>query len=237
MNFHGKKNGGAGLLALVLLLACGLLLGGCESDSVAPNDDLPQVTEQEAAQQAALVAAGVSRVGPALVNFDGSKSLEDEPGFYTYTFPSGGDVSGSIHLQYYSGGPSGVPSMWDDADYGRLFTPVGSLLVISLDLGGGVVPTVGLGFQIQGDIDRDTDSAVVNGVGNFVSGDMMAGFSFSDLLVSGLSSYPSGGTMGFTSGTLELTVIFDGDHTANVEIGEVVSYVIDLDTGEVAAAE
>ncbi len=49
MKLDKMMKGRVGAGALVLLLGSGLLLTGCESDSVAPDEELPALTEQEAA--------------------------------------------------------------------------------------------------------------------------------------------------------------------------------------------
>ena len=105
-----KFERGAGLMGvLILLLGFCLVIGGCESDSVVPQEQLPALTEQGAAQQASLVAVGISKAGPELLNFSG-KSGDKELGVYPYTFPEGGDISGTIMLEYFTGGAGGTHS-------------------------------------------------------------------------------------------------------------------------------
>ncbi len=224
--------GGLGVLFLpILLLACGLLINGCESDSVAPHDELPELTEKEAAQQAALVAVGISKVGPELLKFDGLKSGGKELGVYPYTFPAEGDVTGSIVLEYFTGGAGGTHSLWDDADYGLLYTPEGEALAVAVDLGGGLMPIFSLTFDLHGDINQTADTATVSGAGTFTSGDSINDFTLTNLLLEEVSSYPSGGSMDYLVGSIVLVVTYDGSSTAGVEIGGVLAYEIDLNTG------
>ncbi|MEN8005897.1 MAG: hypothetical protein ABFS42_02735 [Candidatus Krumholzibacteriota bacterium] len=227
---------GSGIGALLLLVAGGLMLAGCESDAVAPQDELPQLTEQEAAQQAAIVAVGLAQVGPELLKFSGLKYDPEGLGVYPYEFPPGGDITGSIMLEYFDGGPGGIHSHWDDADYGLLYSAAGEVLTAALDIGIGVDVIVGMTFYLAGPINRTTDTATVTGSGTFTIHDVTDGFTISELdpvVLSGVSTYPSGGMLLFNIDGIELVVLYDGDDTAAVAIAEVVTFMIDLETGEV----
>ena len=220
--------------ALVLLLGLGLLANGCESDATAPHDPVPPLSELEVAQQAGRVAFGIAKVGPELLNFNGKKSSPTDVGVYPYVFPAGGDISGSIILEYFTGGATGTPSAWDVADYGHLYTPGSTMLTAAIDVGGLEVRGVGLAFDIQGDSDRTADTATVFGAGTIVSGSWSNDFTITEsdpVVLSGVSAYPQGGTLMFTFDSSSMLVEFDGDHTAGVTIGGILSYMIDLDTG------
>lgn len=233
MNHNNWKTGRGGLGVLflpVLLLACGILAGGCESDSVTPDDELPQVTEEEAAQQAALVAVGIAKVGPKLLSFNGLKALEKDLGVYLYEFPVGGDISGSIVLEYFS---DGIHSHWDDADYGLLYTPEGEMVIVELEIEGLSTVVFELAFALQGDIDQDTDTATVSGIGTMDTGDLHSDFDFTDLILTEISAYPDGGTMDFVAGAISLEVEYDGEDMASVSVNGVITYHINLDTGVV----
>jgi len=237
MKYKKLMAGGRGIAAL-LLLTGGLMLAGCESDPVAPQDELPPLTEQEAAQQAAIVAVGLAKVGPELLKFSGLKASPLELGVYPYEFPSGGDITGSIILEYFDGGPEGDHSHWNDADYGLLYSPEGEVVNLALDLEFGFEVNVDLTFDLAGIIDRAADTATVTGSGTYASGDETAGFTIPEtdpVVLSGLSTYPSGGMLMFNIDGIDLLVIYDGDHTAGVAIGvapvSFFSYWIDLDTG------
>ncbi len=158
MKLDKMMKGRVGAGALVLLLGCGLLLAGCESDPVAPNEELPALTEQELAQQAALVAVGVAQVGPRLVTFNGTKAYNKVDGVYPYTFPEGSNATGSVVLEYLSGGPNGSHVVWDLADYGKLYTLPGDSVTVSVDLGD-FEPIYSVTFDLYGPIDRAADTA------------------------------------------------------------------------------
>ncbi len=231
---HNKLMAGGSGIAALLLLTGGLMLAGCESDPVAPQEELPQLTEQEAAQQAAIVAVGLAKVGPELLKFSGLKAGPMELGVYPYEFPSGGDITGSIMLEYFDGGPEGTHSHWNSADYGLLYSPAGEVVTLALDLGFGFEVSVDLTFDLAGPIDRAADTATVTGSGTLASGDATTGFTIYEtdpVVLSGLSTYPSGGTLVFNIDGIELEVFYDGDDTASVEIAGVITYEIDLNTG------
>jgi hypothetical protein len=234
-----KSKRGLGLAGvLILLLGFCLVIGGCESDSVTPKDQLPALTEQGAAQQAALVAVGISKAGPELLNFSG-KSGDKELGVYPYTFPVGGDITGTIMLEYFTGGSGGTHSLWSEADYGLLYTTEGNEVSVALDLEG-LEPQFGLEFDLHGPIDQVLDTAEVAGTGIFRSGDSSHGFTIPEddpVVLEAVSTYPSGGMFMYSADGFDLVVIYDGSNTAMIEIAEVVAYTIDLDTGIVTSPE
>lgn len=217
------------VLLLALAVSAMLLLSGCESDSVVPHENLPAVTQDDAAQQAALVAMAVSQVGPEIVRFDGVVAGAKALGVYTHEFPPGADVQGIITLEYFDGGPGGVHSSWEDTDYALLYTVGDEGVTVALGPGGGL----GLTFNLTAAVDRPADTATVSGSGTFVSGENTALFSFSEVVVTAVSSYPSGGSMGFTAGSYDLVVSFDGDKTAVILVDDVATYIIDLEDGSV----
>lgn len=223
---------------LILLLGFCLVVGGCESDSVVPQEELPALTEQGAAQQASLVAVGISMAGPELLNFSG-KSGDKELGIYPYTFPDGGDVTGTIMLEYFTGGAGGTHSSWEDADYGLLYTVEDNEVSMNLDLDG-LAPDFGMTFNLYGPIDQVLDTAEVSGTGKFRTGASNHGFTIPDddpVVLEAVSTYPSGGMFVYSADGFELLVVYDGSDTAIIQIAEVVAYTIDLDTGMVTPVE
>ena len=230
MKFDKMTKGRVWAGALILLLGTGLLLMGCESDSVAPDEELPALTGEEAAQQAALVAVGVAKVGPELVKFDGSKASPAEDGVYPYTFPQGSNVTGSIVLEFFSGGPTGSHVVWDMADYGKLYTPNGEMVTVSVDLGE-IDPIYSVAFELYGPIDRAADTATVSGTGTFISGDRTTPFTLTDVLLEDVSTYPDGGTVVLAGEGIEATVTYDGTRYATVAITDGDTFSLDLDTG------
>jgi hypothetical protein len=236
-----KSKRGVGLMGvLILLLGFCLVIGGCESDSVVPQEQLPALTERGAAQQASLVAVGISKAGPELLNFSG-KSGDKELGVYPYTFPEGADIAGTIMLEYFNGGAEGEHCLWSDADYGLLYTTEGNEVSVALDLEG-LEPEFALTFNLYGPIDQVLDTAEVSGTGKFASGDSSHDFTIPDddpVLLEAISTYPSGGSFAYSADGFDLVVVYDGDDTAFVFVSEAPEpgYVIDLDTGIVTPFE
>lgn len=243
MEFYKTKIGVSLAGGLILLLGFCLLLAGCESDSVAPNEQLPALTEKGAAQQAALVAVGISKAAPELLKFSGKKPRDKDLGIYTYDFPEGGDISGSIMLEYFDGGPEGDHSTWNDADYGLLYTTGGEVVSVELELEG-AEPVFGLKFDLHGDIDHPTDTAAVAGTGSFTTGASSNSFMIEDsdpVILHSVSTYPEeGGSFFYSADEFDLIVVYNGDDTALVahaSAPEVAIYIIDLDTGILTVIE
>lgn len=214
---------GRALAALVLpvLLATGLLLGGCESDATAPQDPTPPLTESDAATQAGYVAMAVATVGPEVLNFS-----EPAKNIYQHTFS--GDVTGTAWLDFRLGGAGGTSATWSAADWARLYTVADAPLVVPVGIGGSVELT----FNITADINQGLDSAVVGGGGTFTSGVHSATFAFVDLAVTGTGSYPTGGSMTFSGGSFQMTVTFDGTNIAVIAVTGHGSWSFNLDTGD-----
>ncbi len=229
------KASGLGLAAVMLLLAGGLLLGGCESDAVAPNETLPEVTDQEAAQQAALVAVGIAHVGPQLLKFDGLKAGPAELGVYPYDFPEGGDITGSIVLEYFTGGEGGNHSSWNNADYGLLYTPEGEEVSVAVELFEGVEVVYSVTFNLGGPINRSADTATVSGPGTLIMGEIVRDFTLTNVFLDAVSSYPGGGSFDFTAGSIVVTVTYDGTRFATVTVSGGATFEIDLDTGLISS--
>lgn len=222
-------------LACVLLLGFGLLMAGCESDPVAPQDGAPELTEQEAAQRASLVAVSVAKIGPEILKARSLKKSADELGVYPYTFPEGGDVSGTVIMEYFTGGAEGTHSTWNDADYGLLFTEVGEVVdvAVPLPMAPEVTVAFAIDFNLSGPINRLADNAVVSGTGRFIVGSWIEDYTLTSVVVTGINDYPSGGTIEYVSGSHALLVTYDGSDTAMVSVNGVDLYSIDLDTAQI----
>jgi hypothetical protein len=241
MEFYWTKKGGGLAGVLILLLAMCLVWGGCESDSVAPDDEVPALTERDVAQQAALVAVGLSKAGPEILNYSGKKprDKDDVVGVYLYPF-EGEDITGSVILEYFTGGAEGVHCPWDEADYGLVYTPDDEMVSVVVELPGGAEPQFGLTFNLFGPIDRAADTAEVAGSGVFSSVAYTNDFTIpeaSPVILTEFSSYPDGGEINFTVGAISLVVTYDGDSTAGVDVAGVLTYEIDLITGGVTLVE
>jgi len=215
------------LAALILpaLLVGGLFVGGCSNDPVGPHDEAPALTADDVAGQAGFVAMAASIVAPQAIEFSG-KSDKDS---YQHSFF--GDVSGTVYLDFFSGGAGGASVPWDDADYVDLATADGEPVVISVGAGG----TIALTFDLYADLDRvsSPNTATVAGSGTYVSGVFDADFTFDGLVVESGGSHPGSGTMVFNSANKTMTVTYDGDNTAIMAMSEGATYIVNLDTGEV----
>ncbi len=236
MKFNEMMKGRYWVGVLVLLMAGGLLMAGCESDSVSPDDPVPELTELQAAQLAGRVAFGISEVGPRILTFRGSKPRDKDLGVYPYEFPAGGDITGTIVLEYFEGGAEGNHSSWEEADYGLLYTPGSTVLTAAKDIGGTEVVLFEVSFNLFGDINQSADRADILGSGNLTVGSFSSDFTIPEddpVVLLGVSSFPESGMFLLTVSGIELLVIYDGDSTAGVLVGGVPAYVIDLETGDV----
>lgn len=217
---------GRGALALLLMIPAALLvLGGCESDPTAPQDPAPQLSEQDAATQAGLIAMAIVDVGPEVLTFS-------EAGKTVYSRSFIGDVSGTVFLDFRLGGPSGPSATWATGTWARLYTGEGEPLNIAIGENGG---SAQLGLDISGDLNRGAGTAVLNGGGTFNSGPYAATFTFDDLAVAA-SGYPGGGSMTFTGGGFVMTVAFNGTNIATVTVQGHGTWFVNLDTGVVTQA-
>ncbi len=220
------------LLVLILpaLLAGGLMFTGCSNDPVAPHDEAPDLTTEDVATQAGLVAKAISLVGPQVIDFAGKSDKNS----YSYSFPASENVTGEIHMDYFLGGPGGTSVAWDVGDYVDLYTATGEQLDVAVDFGGGLVLAFSLTFDIGAVLDRPNNKATISGTGTFASGTSTATFSFTDLVVVKAGDYPASGGMSFTGAGFSMTVTFDGTNMAILAISDGSAYDVDLDTGQIS---
>lgn len=216
------------LAPLAIVVAGGLLMAGCDSDSTAPKDELPALTQDDASTQAAFAAVALAAVAPEIVRYeDRSKDA------YSYTFDSTDGVTGVVNLQFWSGGDAdGDPATYDTGDYARMWTPEPAGISLETDQGGSVSVT----FDIQATVVQASSTATiqVGSTGVFTSGDYTATFAIMDLVVTESSDYPSSGTMDFSSGGFDMTITFDGDNTAVLSIDGEGIWNVNLDNGELS---
>ncbi len=214
------------LACLALLLGAGLWLTGCESDTVAPHDELPEVSSEDAAYQAAAMASAAGQFLPQLVEYNGTDKNE-----YSYTFPGDSAVSGTILFDFRMGSADGAPAPYDTATWGKIYTDAGENISFAVGLGG----SIDLKFSIAADITRDPDTATLleGSGGTFTSGDYTAVFSFADLVVIRDGDYPAAGSMTFLSGNYSVTVTFDGSNIAVLTIVDGSSWSVNLDDGSI----
>jgi hypothetical protein len=215
------------MLPLLLLVAGALLFTGCESDPVAPHEDAPALTEEDVAYQAMYLGQMFNEVGVRIVSNPSAPAPNKV--VYTYTFPVGSPVAGVITMDYRLGGADGASAAFDAADYAHLYTSVGDPLVLSLGLGGTALFT----FDLQASMVQATNTATVlaGSVGSFTSGDYTADFAFNNVVVTLGSDYPLSGSMIFTTTAFELELTYDGDNTAELAVGGVLRYIVNLDDG------
>ncbi len=213
------------LTALTLMLGAGLWLTGCESDTVAPHDNLPELTPEDVAYQAGALATASGRFLPQLVEFSGTDKTE-----YTYTFPAqGSDVTGTVHFDFRLGGADGSSADFDAADWGHMYTGIDSPLSFAVGAGGNVE----LKFSILADIVQATQTATLleGSAGTFVGGDYLAVFSFDGVVITAGEGYPSAGIITFISSGHVLVVTFDGDETATISLDDVPTWIVNLNSG------
>jgi len=235
LNLH-KKSGRRWAVAAILIMGGALLLNGCESDPVAPNDDIPGLTEKDVAGQAGAVAAAIAKVSPEILRFSPTKAAK-ELGIYPYDFPGNPNVTGEVTLEFFTGGAGGTHVVYDEADYGLLYTDPGEILHVEIEYLEGAFIMFDLGLNMEGHLDRDAGSAVVSGTGTFVSGPHPGDFVLTGLGVSENGEYPTAGSLLFTSAGWTMSVVFDGDETADILVDGVPTYVVDMDTGWVTVPE
>lgn len=207
---------------LLLMLGAAWLLGGCGSDSTAPDDSLPPLSDEDVADQSGFMAVALVQVAPLGLDYGGKAA---DVGDYTYTFPGGGEVQGTVYLQFRDGGATGDPVAYGQADWARAYTAGDEPLTIDLIEGG--IPWI-LAFELFSDLNRATDSALVNGGGSLVIGDYTATWTVEDLQINGAQQWPASGTLTFTNEGITAVVRFNGTSTVTVEVGES-SFDIDLD--------
>lgn len=214
------------IAALALMLGAGLWLTGCESDTVAPHDDTPELTSQDVAYQAAAMGVAAGHVLPQLVEFSGTDKNE-----YSYTFPSGSDVNGTIHFDFRNGSADGTPAPYNTATWGRLYTAPDESVNVAIGYGGGI----DIDFDIFATLTQSPDTATLlaGSGGTFTSGDYTASFSFDGLVVVAGGSYPVDGSMSFVSGGFTMTVTFDGSSTAVISFNGENSWYINLEDGSI----
>jgi hypothetical protein len=210
------------LFFIIALLATSLLLTGCESDSTAPDDDLPALTAEDVATQSGYLASAMVEVFPRIWNPENAK----DNGEYEWTFAEAG-ISGTVFSQFRDG-PGGDLVDYDVATWGRVFTT--DPLAITL-----VDPELPwlLGFDITADIDQDEDTAVAEGSGSLVVGDYTAEFTIIGVVIEDGDQYPAAGIINFETEDVLAVVTFDGDNMVTVSSGGE-TWTLNLDDGTIS---
>lgn len=211
---------------LVILAVAGLaLLAGCDSDPVAPQDDLPVLTEEEAAFQSAAVALTWATISHMAI---------DNPGVGAKTasaYPvTGAGFSGDVWIDWRTL-EGGEDATWDTAGWVRVFTETGAPVVYTTSLGG----TTEFNLDVASNIVRDPTTGVINGGGSMVSGDYTLSYGITNLTVEEGEPYPLEGSIAVATQGHSVMIQFDGSRyailTVNVNTQEY--WEVDLETGDV----
>jgi len=217
------------VLMVPILLAGGWALGGCSNDPVAPHENAPALSVDDVAHQAGWVAMAAGIVGPQTVEF----TAKSDKNSYVYVFE--GNVTGGVHLDFFTGGAGGTSATPAAADYVDLYTADGAPLVISVGLEG-LTGTILLTLDLAADLNRDVDpdTATISGGGTLNSGPYSATFTFDAVAVAVGAAYPSSGSITLTGSGFTMTVTFDGDDTASLVRSDGATFTVNLDTGAVS---
>lgn len=212
------------LIAGLALLATGLLLAGCESDAVAPQDEAPALTQENAAYQSAMVALAITEIGPQFLNFTPVKTV------YNYNFVGYEYVAGAVSIDYLLGGANGSDSTPSEADYAHLWT-LGDGLTLTYE--GSAESAIILTADLMADIDQMGGTATIlsGSQGTLMSGAYNGSFTITGVGVGG-SGYPTAGNVTFIGGAHTLGVTFNGTNTVPVDANGVTIYTLNLDTGD-----
>jgi len=217
-----------------------MLIAGCGSDSLAPNDPLPPLSEDSSAQQAGLVAYSVATMGEIALNFSPksrlTKTAKTDPASgpgYLYLF-DGEDMAGSVNLVFQDGGATGEYCTPEAADYVTA-TVLDEGIRLTTSFGG----TTFVMAKVMANITRGTpDSATVLGDshGTLQAGDYQVDFSIGAVTVYG-TGYPTGGPITCDNGYHTVSVQFDGTALADLSLDGTVKWQFNLDTMELVQVD
>ncbi len=222
MNINSKMKR-LGLLLPLLLMGL-LALGGCESDSVAPDDKIPALTSEDAAYQSVIVALAITEVGPQILNIGPNKDI------YSQTYDGTNGVTGTVAVDFRLGGADGAPAPSNTADWAHLYTVDSQGLMFEVPPSGQIY----LVLNLLCDLNQDTDTATFlsGSGGTMTAGDYSSTFTLDGLVITATGDYPSAGSIVFESGGHELTIEFDGTATALIYLGDNANWALNLDTGD-----
>ncbi len=210
-------------LGLVLMLAG--FLGACESDSVSPKDETPELTQENVAYQAAIVALAMVEVGPRVIDFTPSKNV------YTYSFTGYEYVDGDVEIDFRTGGASGAPATPSNADWARLVTLGETGLTVTYDGVDGSAMYLTADIQANLNQVNDTATIIVPSGGTLVAAPYTGTYDIDGVVV-GVTGYPTAGTITFTAGGHTLTVTFNGTAIVPVSVDGVPTWMLNLSNGE-----
>jgi len=206
---------------LLAVLALAGLLAGCESDSVAPHDPLPELDEGDAATQTGVVAYALTNIAPYLNERDSTKEVR------TNTFNGEHGLTGQV-LTDFRDGPDGAPAPAGSAAWARLYTE--APVVWATGLGG----ETAFSLDIMATLARDPDTATIlaGSNGGFVSGDYATSFEMDGIVVHSGGDYPTAGSLTVNSGDHVAVATFNGTNMVTVIVDSMMTYIVNLDTGE-----
>jgi len=210
-------------LSLLAILAALGLLAGCESDTVAPDEQLSAPDNQDVAGQSGTMASAMT--GIFLRIWDPQNAKDN--GEYEFTWTTG-PVVGTVYSEFRTA-EGGDLVDHDEAAWVRVYTADGGPLAVTVF--DGAIPWL-FGFDIGADIDQAGGTATLDGGGTLVVDDHFAGFTFIGVLVESGEDYPAAGVMEFTSAGITATVTYDGDSLVTVTSGGE-SWIVDLGDGAV----
>ncbi len=210
------------LAALAVLLLGAWALSGCESDSVAPKDEAPELTQENAGYQAAMVALAMTEVGPQILAYV-NKDVE------TYDLSGYDYVDGSVQVDYRSGGADGTPTTPGNADYAHLTTVGEDGLVLTWD--GIPGSAMYLTADIAGTIGTGSVTILAGSGGTMTSGPYVVNYAMNGLVFHA-TGYPTGGTFTVSSGGYAMAVAFNGSSTATIYVNDNPTYFLNLATGD-----
>jgi len=210
------------LTFLMLILAAGWLLGGCSSDETAPNDPLPELTDEDVAGQSRFMALAMAEIAPIALEFGGKADASD--GRYSYTFTDD-EIQGTVQLLFEQ---DNEPSGYNVADYARAWTADGLPLEL-FPISGGIAWL--LAFTLESDIDQEAGTAMIDGNGTLTVGSYAPTWIVTGFAVEEDGDWPTAGVITFTNEGITATVTFDGDSTATVTVGGL-TWTLNLENGE-----
>ena len=210
----------AGLLLLVLGL---LALVGCESDSVAPQDSDPELTQEDAAHQAAVVAMAIAKVGPQVVRVAPLKTV------YSHVFDGTDGITGTVEMDFRTGGPDGASASSTAGDWASLVTLGEDGLAFQVDQSATMYLEVGITCSINQTL--HTATALAGSGGTFTAGVYVTTFTMDGLTVAATNDYPTSGVLIFTSGPHTLDIEFDGTVNAVISADGSPHWMLNMDTG------
>jgi hypothetical protein len=215
----------------VLLSFAGALLmvAGCSSDSTAPNDDLPPVSQEEAATQAGVLSSLMTQFMGEYYDFLSSKDIYT----HSFGFVPMDDVRGTFTLDFQCDG-SPCSKDDEDANYVHIYTDADEAQKVKAYLPGEAMPLATLTFDLEVDPYDNTpgsQNGTINGSGSLAAGEYSSSFVVEDVIMS-TADYPPSGSVTYTAGAYEVRVEFDGTSLADLYIGGELYCQVDLDTGD-----